>query len=189
MRQADHLGNVLTEMGNMEQDASVKRASFIRSSSEIREMFKHAAPQEVIKALKIYCTSFYGSSLWDLNSVKARQMYSAWDYSVKLVWNCPPWTRTYFVQQLLCCGFTSARVDIQRRFVTFYQSLKSSASYEVQVMARFLGEDIQSMTSLNLRHIEVSAGHNPWNPSRRKIKNALKFCLNLLRYHQDTASL
>ena len=129
VRQADHLGNVLTEMGNMEQDASVKRATFIRSSSEIRETFKNAAPQEIIKALKIYCTSFYGSSLWDLNSVKARQMYSAWDYSVKLVWNCPRWTRTYFVQQLLCCGFPSARVDIQSRFVIF-----TRASNQVPVM-------------------------------------------------------
>ena len=173
VRQADHLGNVLTEMGNMEQDASVKRASFIRSSSEIREMFKHAAPQEVIKALKIYCTSFYGSSLWDLNSVKARQMYSAWDYSVKLVWNCPPWTRTYFVQHLLCCGFTSASVDIKSRFVTFYQSLRSSASYEVQVMARFLGKDIQSTTGRNLRHIEEASGLNPRNTSSKKIREAL----------------
>ena len=136
VRQADHLGNILTEMGNMEQDSAVKRATFIRNSCEIRETFKNAAPQEILKALKLYCNSFYGSSLWDLNSIKAKQMYSAWDYTVKLVWDCPPWTRTYFLQQLLCCGFPSARVDIKSRFANFFRSLMSSASFEVQVHYR-----------------------------------------------------
>ena len=38
--QADHLGNMLTEKGDMEHDAEIKKAKFIRSSSEIREVFK-----------------------------------------------------------------------------------------------------------------------------------------------------
>ena len=32
VRQADHLGNILTEEGNMDQDTVVKRAEFIQSS-------------------------------------------------------------------------------------------------------------------------------------------------------------
>ena len=73
VKHADHLGNILTEQGVMEQDAAVKRATFIRSSVEIREMFKFAAPAEVLKALKTYSNSFYGSCLWDLGGEKARR--------------------------------------------------------------------------------------------------------------------
>ena len=58
--QADHPGNLLIEKGDMEQDVAMKRARFIQSSVETRELFKWAAPAEVIKAKKIYCASFYG---------------------------------------------------------------------------------------------------------------------------------
>ena len=57
--QADHLGHVLTDKGDMEQDAAVKRDRFVQSSVETREMFKWAAPAEVIKATKIYCAVSY----------------------------------------------------------------------------------------------------------------------------------
>ena len=76
MKQAEHLGNMLTEEGNMDHDAEIKRAKFIHSAAEIRELFKSAAPAEVIKALKVYTSSFYGSNLWDLGGLKARQVYS-----------------------------------------------------------------------------------------------------------------
>ena len=110
--QVEHLGNILTSQGDMEQDASVKRAKLITTSTEIRELFKFAAPSEVLKALKIYCNSFYGSSLWDLGGQKAKQVFNTWNTSVKLVWNCPQWTRTYFVQQILSCGMISSKVDV-----------------------------------------------------------------------------
>ena len=54
--QADHLGNILTEYGDMETDVSTKRAKFIQLTVEVREMFKFGAPPEVVKAMKIHCT-------------------------------------------------------------------------------------------------------------------------------------
>ena len=60
---ADHLGHTITEQGDMEKDASQKRAQFISASAQTREMFSFAAPSEIIKALKIYNSAFYGSNL------------------------------------------------------------------------------------------------------------------------------
>ena len=101
--QADHLGCIITSSGDMDQDAKVKRAKFIASSSEIRNIFKSAAPNEIIKALRIYSCSFYGSNLWDLDGEAAQKVFSAWDTAVKLVWGCPQWTRTYLLQSVLYC--------------------------------------------------------------------------------------
>ena len=84
-----------------------------------------------------------------------------------------PWTRTYFVQQILSCGLSSAKVDIFSRFVTFFHSLRESASYEVQFLIRFLARDIQSVTGRNLSLIQETAKVNPWNASHRNIKDAL----------------
>ena len=173
VRQADHLGNTLTEQGDMEQDAAVKRAKFVQSSVEVRNVFKFADPGEVVKALKTYSSSFYGSCLWDLGGVKAMQVYNTWNTTVKLAGGLPQRTRTYIFQQLLNCGHTSARVDILSRFVKFFHSLRSSASQEVQVLSRFLARDVQSVTGKNLRLVQEITQLNPWTASYGRLKEAL----------------
>ena len=173
VRQAEHLGNMLTEEGTMEQDTVMKRARFIQSSVEIRTLFSFAAPAEVLHALKVYSSSFYGSCLWDLGGMKAKQVYSAWNTTVKLVWYCPPWTRTFFLQQLLSCGQTSAKVDILTRYVNFFHSLRSSACHEVQILSRYLARDVQSVTGRNLRLIHDLSLLNPWTAKLGHIRQAL----------------
>ena len=140
---------------------------------ETRELFKWAAPEEIIKATKIYSSSFYGSNLWDLGGEKARQVYTAWNTSVKLAWGCPQWTRTYMVQQLLCAGFSSARVDILCRYQKFFHSLRRSASHEVQVLSRFLARDVQSVIGKNLQYIFEESGLSPWTASQCGLRAAL----------------
>ena len=171
--QADHLGNMLTEHGNMEKDAAVKRAKFIQSSVETKELFKWAAPAEIIKATKVYSSSFYGSNLWDLSGDKAKQVFTAWNTAVKMAWGCPIWTRTWMMQQLLCCGHTSARVDILSRYANFFHSLRRSACHEVQVLSRFLARDVQSVTGRNLQYIQEATGLSPWTTSKRRLRDAL----------------
>ena len=173
VRQAEHLGNMLTEEGTMEQDTVMKRARFIQSSVEIRTLFSFAAPAEVLHALKVYSSSFYGSCLWDLGGMKAKQVYSAWNTTVKLVWYCPLWTRTFFLQQLLSCGQTSAKVDILTRYVNFFHSLRSSACHEVQILSRYLARDVQSVTGRNLRLIHDLSLLNPWTAKLGHIRQAL----------------
>ena len=57
---------LLHESGKMDHDAKVKREEFIDKSVEIRETFGFASPVEVLQALNIYCSSFYGSMMWNL---------------------------------------------------------------------------------------------------------------------------
>ena len=173
VKQVDHLGNTLTEEGTMDQDTAVKRAKFIQSSSEIRELFKFAAPQEILKSLKIYSSSFYGSNLWDLGGNKANQVYNAWNTTVKLVWGCPQQTRTYFVQRLLSCGFSSARTDLLSRFANFFHGRRGSASLEVRILVRLLARDLQSITGKNLHMIKELTKLNPWDTPLAQISAAL----------------
>ena len=94
---AVHLGHELHKSGLMDHDAVVKRAQFIRRSVGVRNMFSLAASPEILKALRIHCTAFYGCMLWDLGGEKACQVYSAWDTAVKLTWGCPRYTRTFLL--------------------------------------------------------------------------------------------
>ena len=127
----------------MDYDAVIKRATFINQSVEIRETFKFASPVEILSALKVYCSSFYGCMLWDLSGEKASQVFNAWTTAVKLTWDVPCATRSYLVQQVLAPGLTSAKTDILARYGGFFRSLRKSPSVEVAVMANLAGNDIR----------------------------------------------
>ena len=70
----------------MDQDIRAKRASFIADSTECREMFSFASPYEVLRAVKVYVGSHYGSNLRELDTLMARMYYTAWRTCVKLAW-------------------------------------------------------------------------------------------------------
>ena len=80
---ASHLGHEISETGDMEKDVLEKRALFIAQSVQIRETFKFASPAELLYALKVYCSSFYGCMLWDLDGPGANQIFNSWNTAVK----------------------------------------------------------------------------------------------------------
>ena len=147
---AVHLGHELHESGKMNHDAKVKRAEFISKSVEVRETFGFASPVEVLQAQKVYCSSFYGSMLWNLSGEGATQVFNAWNTGVKLAWDCPRDTRTYLAQQVLSCGLDSARTDILVRYAKFFKSLRTSPGREVSVLANIVSRDIQTTTGSSM---------------------------------------
>ena len=79
VQHATHLGHELHQDGTMELDTKMKRAGFIESSTEIREMFGFAHPSQVLNSVQIYTCHFYGSMLWDLFGEMSGQVYRAWN--------------------------------------------------------------------------------------------------------------
>ena len=123
MESAWHLGHLLHCSGSMDQDIKVKKASFISDSTEVRESFGFASPTEVLRAVKLYVGSHYGSNLWQLDSGMAGQYFSCWKMCVKLSWQVPRSTHTFFVDHLLCGGLTSVRTDVMARINKFLKAL------------------------------------------------------------------
>ena len=101
---AVHLGHVLHQSGTMEKDIGSKRAGFIDETVHVRESFEFASPVEVLHAVKLYVGSHYGSMLWELGSDMARQYFNAWNTCVKLTWQVPRATHTYFLEQTSWLG-------------------------------------------------------------------------------------
>ena len=202
---AVHLGHELHESGTMEHDAVIKRAQFIDKSVEVRTMFEWASPVDVLQALKTYCSSFYGSMLWELGGEKASQVYSSWDVAVKLTWGCPRGTKTFLLQQVLSCGMTSAHTDILGRYGNFFRGLRSSVSHEVRVLSNLVTRDLQSTTGKNIMTLRSSSGEDPWLVSPQRLKEGLfkneqveiapqdkwrsGYLRSLLRQHQDAKYL
>ena len=168
-----HLGHELHESGQMDYDVTVKRAQFINKSVEIRNVFHWAAPVDIVKALTTYCSSFYGSMLWDLGGEKASQLYSAWDTAVKLSWGCPRWTRTFLLQQVLTGDESSARVNILSRYSTFARNLRTSISQEVRTLYNLVSRDLRTTTAKNLEFVTRQSEVDVMTVSPAKVKQAL----------------
>jgi hypothetical protein len=152
---AVHLGHVLHQSGTMEKDIRSKRASFIDETVNVRESFEFASPVEVLHAVKLYVGSNYGSMLWELGSDMNRQYFNAWNTCVKLTWQVPRATNTYFLKQLLSTGHSSVRMDILDRYTRYIQGLKISISKEVAVMFGVVQRDIKTVTGSKIALIRL----------------------------------
>ena len=170
---ATHLGHELHCSGTMDHDCNVARARLIDQTVEVRKSFSFASPVEVLRAMQVYCTSYYGSMLWNLQSEAAQRLYNAWTTAIKLAWDCPRATRTYLVQQVLACDSSSAKTEILARFCKFFRSLRVSQSFEVASLANLISRDVRSSTGANLRAIRDLSGKDPWVDSPTAIKAAL----------------
>ena len=173
VQNATHLGHELHETGTMEYDTRVKKAQFISNSLEIRELFSFASPVEILRALKVYTCTFYGSNLWELGGSMSEQVYNAWGIGIRLAWDVPRATRSYLVDNVLCPGVSSVRVDILSKFVGFFRALLSSTSPEVSFMAYLVGRDQRTTTGRNMRLIREASGLDPWVNSARDVKKVL----------------
>ena len=99
---ATHLGYELHQLCDMSYDCKTKRGQFIGTSTDIRETFSFAHPDQVLNAVNIYVSHFYGAMLWDFTSDICGQFYRSWNTCVKLAWDIPRSTHTYLV--FLICG-------------------------------------------------------------------------------------
>ena len=170
---ADHLGHALHEDGTMSQDSREKRASFIDSSVKIRESFSFAHPADQITAVEKYCTSVYGSNLWDLGSKESVMMTNAWRTGHKLAWDVPRHCRTYLVQEVLAPHVTSLRSSLLHRSVGFFRGLLESPSHEVTVTALLAARDIRSNLGANLMLVRKQTKLDPWMAGMDQLRAAL----------------
>ena len=170
---ATHLGHELHQMCNMDFDIKTKRAMFINSSTDIRDCFSFAKPDQILRATSLYCGHCYGSMLWDLSSEMAGMFFRSWNTCVKLAWNVPRSTHTYLVNHLLAVNHSSFREQLLVRYWKFFQKLKKSKSSPVQLLANIVSRDIRTTTGRNLNFIQTETGLDPWRTSAQEVGESL----------------
>ena len=141
----------------MEQDMRCKRGAFINRSTEVRQAFDFAQPNQILQAVRTYCFDMYGAMTWPLYSDKAKQVFNTWSTCVKLAWGVPRATHTYLVDNLLSAGIPSIRASVLARYCKFVNSVRTSHSLEVRVVANIAAADIRSTTGNNLFNLEKEA--------------------------------
>ena len=128
--------------------------------------------------------------LWPLDSQMAGQYFRCWSTCIKLVYDVPRATHTYFVDNLLAANFLSSRQQIISRYVKFVRGLLSSPSEEVALVAKIIAHSMGSTTGRNMAMIRRETGLNPWDATPVQVRDNLpsaavpqqdKWRLNLLQ--------
>ena len=136
-------------------------------------MFQFAHPNQVLTAVSMYSAHFYGAMLWDLYGEAAGMVFKSWNTCVKLTWDIPRSTHNYFVE-MLAGSLPSLRQKLLCQFVGFCHKLRSSASWEVRILAGIVGSDVGSTTGKNLKNIEEEFQVCPWSNSTGTFKSVYK---------------
>ena len=80
------------------------------------------------------------------------------DPPIKLAWDCPRSTHTYFVTNALAPCIVSVRTRVISRYVKFVSTLLKSDSPEVVAVANSAINDKGSVTGANLFKIQKETG-------------------------------
>ena len=170
---AAHLGHTLHQSLSMDKNAKVRRARFISRSVEVRGQFAFAAPDQILRAVAVFCCDAYGSPLWHLDSPAANSFYKAWSSCVRRLFGLPLSTFTYLVESHLAQNFTPLRNMVLGRYPAFYRRLLDSSSKEVRAMASLAAGWAQTVTARNLAHLQNLTNLNPLWDSLQQLKRAL----------------
>ena len=138
-----HLGNILQSENSMKKDVALKRGKFIGKVNSILQELHFADPTILVKLLQVYCTSFYGSCLWDLYSAEIDRLYRSWNVSVRNIFQVPYNTHRYLVQPLT--DSSHPKTMLSSRFAKFMQSLVCSTKSSISYLARLVRYDNRTL--------------------------------------------
>ena len=161
VKTATHLDHQLSEDCKIEYDIRCRRAEFIGNSTEVREMFHFAQPNQIIQAVKTYCCSMHNCMTWRLFSSMADQFFNSWSTCVKLAWRLDRATKSLFVDNFLSGGLPSMRSSVLACFGNYFRKILTSPSLEIRIIGNLAGTDVRSNTGNNLHNLAQITGLDP----------------------------
>jgi hypothetical protein len=130
-----HLGHIITSECNDEADILNRRNSLINQINQVLCYFKHLSSPVKMKLLAVYCSSLYGSELWNLCDRKIEDICVVWRKGLRRAWSLPPNTHNALLAPL--CNTIPIMDEICRRFLSFAFSCLYNDSEIVAGVAKY----------------------------------------------------
>ena len=96
-----HLGNVINARMTDDDDCKAKMGQFIGSVNKLIANFKHLELALRVKLFKSFCSSFYGSQMWNFNCSSLLRVYTAWNKAVRVLLRIPYCTHRWMLGPLI----------------------------------------------------------------------------------------
>ena len=142
-----HLGHYIHKDESMGHDLNAKRGEFISQIHSLRQEFGNINPYVFLKLVNTYCTSFYGSNIWDLSSLAADKLWSCWNVFLKSSMNLPYATHRYFLNNIN--NQKHLKIQLLKRFVKFHNTILATDSNLIKILFEVQNSDVRSVFGRN----------------------------------------
>ena len=171
-----HLGNLLQSDNTMKHDTAVKRGKFIGKINSLLQDLHFVAPSVLMKLVTIYCSSFYGSNLWDLYSPEVDRIFKSWNVTVRNIFKVPFTTHRFFIEPI--SASMHPKTMLTSRFVKFVHSLASSHKSSVRFLVNMVKDDNRKLTGKTLSRICADTNLVRSSLSASSVKKSMEyFCV------------
>ena len=195
--EVNHLGNLLQSDNFFTKDCALKRGKFISKMHTLLQEFHFSSSEVMINLIRIYATSFYSSSLWNLFSAQCVKLYTSWNITIRMAFKIPSQTHNYLIESLSDCPH--AKVMLASRFTQFHKSLIENKKSCIRLLSNISEDDLKTIHGRNLFHLQRELDCDIQDLSSSFIKANMKFkllpneeqwriplLLNLLDIRNDT---
>ena len=130
-----HLGHVIASSNKDDEDINRARFNFIGQSNNTSCYFSKLNVFTRFKLFQSYCTSFYGSELWDLYNDKVATLCTDWRKAMRVIWRLPRQTHSYLLH--LISGCLPIYDELCRRFINFARICVNHSSSLVRFVSSY----------------------------------------------------
>jgi len=171
--EVNHLGNLLQSENNFKVDCALKRGKFIGKVHTLIQEFHFISAESMTELIKIYTTSFYSSSLWDLFSSQCERIFTSWNITVRMIFKIPPQSHNYFIESLSNC--LHVKVMLASRFMQFHKSLLENKKSCIRLLSNICVGDQRTIHGRNIFNLQRVLDCDMDDLSSSFIKENLKF--------------
>ena len=131
----------------MRTDIAKKRGKFIGKVNSLMQELHFADSETMTKLINVYTTSFYGSSLWDLQSADCERIYKSWNVKMRNILNLD----RYVIEPMSGC--LNPKVMLMSRLTSFHKSLVKSPKFSLRFLARLVERDMRTGMGRTLEYL------------------------------------
>ena len=150
VQSVNHLGHILNCDLSDDKDVTNQIHMYNRKANSILAEFKYISGDLRVQVMQGFCSSYYGSQLWNLSNKCLEKLYSSWRKSIRKALNIP--LRTHSVYIPLLCKCLPLSVQLELRYVKFFMQGLRSKNSTFCFMTRQSSIHIES-TGSNCKHI------------------------------------
>ena len=156
--QVKHLGHIIQSNLSQEKEITFKKGCFIGSVNKLFSKFSYIPSRVMSKLFRTYCSSFYGSQWWDLNSYYLLGLYTTWNKAVRKILKLPYQCHTRYLPSLI--NQEHLKVQLQHRFVNFIKMFCLSDNPLVHYISEIATKNFVGIIGKNWKCIYVNNCHN-----------------------------
>lgn len=131
-----HLGHILSSDNKDNLDIEHRRIQMVKQVNDVLCYFGKLDAIVKLQLLYSYCSSLFGSVLWDMSCNGLSSLFVSWRRALKRIWRLPSNTHSDLLYGL--CGKRPIHIDITHRTLNFIFKCINSDNSLVRSVTRYM---------------------------------------------------